>query len=635
MSEDVQAKSHLASTTNSIAKPSESDQQPQNDAIVRIDNAHTQPSLADSSHQTPCDDISASAINEMSQPSFNGLTGNEGELLLQASRIAENVRSQFSELNRRKQNLNEQLTLLDQERRNVRLWMRQLELEVQEREVQLQTRETASDERFAACEKLEAEFQEQEQVLIQSRDELTQERTRLKKNLECELDEDRSALKRLQKDVEAEQKQLCEQIERNQQEHETSLKHAQNQLKSDRIRLREELTEERFTDELRHQRDELRRDQKEWNTLRDAERTEISHERESHERQLIEHRQIFEKESDERHCELQHQSAVLENRYHFQQDHLAKTRHELGLAKKQFNLECQNTQQQFAQTETLHRLRLDQLEHYRTLLEERERSVERERELLMRSRHESEESLQADKARFVADRETWEHERQAQHTESRRQQDMLALHAENLEARRLRLDRLRAELEDTHRDTLEIRMAVEEAWAQLSQAAGGDDAKQRVEVARHALSEHYQQLQETLTRQRQELDESQGRFQQQRDEFHEERQALTNWVAERDERLRQRDKCLRDETEQLDTQEAAWRSARDRWMQEKFEAESIIRDLLKQLTELNASSNMNVNETAPNAINQPAATLSSTLAHSHNTQDLNQPASRKLDSSGN
>src|SRR3972149_2541789 len=49
----------------------------------------------------------------------------DDELLLEASQIAEHLRSQSAELDRREQALNEQLSLLDQERRRVRLWIHQ------------------------------------------------------------------------------------------------------------------------------------------------------------------------------------------------------------------------------------------------------------------------------------------------------------------------------------------------------------------------------------------------------------------------------------------------------------------------------------------------------------------------------
>jgi len=93
-------------------------------------------------------------------------------------------------------------------------------------------------------------------------------------------------------------------------------------------------------------------------------------------------------------------------------------------------------------------------------------------------------------------------------------------------------------------------------------------------------------LRETLTEQRREFDEMRQAFQQQKDEFHSEQQALTEWAATEERRLRDQSTTLKTKTEQLDMRESAWRSASHRWVTEKIEAEAVIRDLLQQLTSL-------------------------------------------------
>jgi len=168
----------------------------------------------------------------------------------------------------------------------------------------------------------------------------------------------------------------------------------------------------------------------------------------------------------------------------------------------------------------------------------------------------------------------------------RRQQDMLTLHAQNLEGRRERLDNLRAELEETHRTTLERRMAIEEAWAQLTQACGAEVAQQRLDQAQQQLSGHYRGLREALIEQRRELDEMRLVFQTQRDDVRSEQQTLSDWAATQERKLRARESDLQTQAEQLNVRESAWRAASQRWINEKIEAEAVIRDLLEQLTSL-------------------------------------------------
>jgi len=232
-------------------------------------------------------------------------------------------------------------------------------------------------------------------------------------------------------------------------------------------------------------------------------------------------------------------------------------------------------------------LRNRQLEHYRALLEEREHSVEREHTLQSRAQTVRQNELQHDVRKLAEDRSTWERMQTAQQSDIQRQHDLLNMHGQNLESRHARLDQLRSELEVTHRDNLEIRMAIEEAWSQLVQGAGQTEAKSRVDAARKALSQHYDFLRTTLAEQRQELTEAESQFQQQKDDFLKQRQATTECLAQRDETLRHREEQLRVSSAEIDARETGWREARDGWMQERIEAEHIIRGLLIQLTEFN------------------------------------------------
>ncbi len=93
-------------------------------------------------------------------------------------------------------------------------------------------------------------------------------------------------------------------------------------------------------------------------------------------------------------------------------------------------------------------------------------------------------------------------------------------------------------------------------------------------------------MREALVQERGELAQAQDLFQSQKDEFREERQTLAEWIAERDEALRRWEEKLSRDSESIGSRDAAWRSIRDRWMQEKIQGEQIIRDLLRQLTDL-------------------------------------------------
>jgi len=286
--------------------------------------------------------------------------------------------------------------------------------------------------------------------------------------------------------------------------------------------------------------------------------------------------------------QLEQERRTFDNRNRFQQEHLQKLRSELEVRQREDRIERQQTLTRIEQRDVLFDLRAAQLEHYRELLVNREESVERERRLLAASRHCFVGESGQERQRFRGERETWDQERQAQRAEIRRQQDMLTLHAENLEGRKSRLDQLRVELEETHRETLEMRMAVEEAWAQLTQASGSDAAQERVDQARSALSDHFAQLRESLAQQCQGLLNEQSQHQQQQNEFREERQKLTEWISVRDKSLQQREEQLSGEADDLQKRHASFAAENEARIAEKADTERVIRDLLKQISELTA-----------------------------------------------
>ena len=282
-------------------------------------------------------------------------------------------------------------------------------------------------------------------------------------------------------------------------------------------------------------------------------------------------------------AELHSERSVLENRIRFQQEHLEKLRSDLERAQNEHRHERQMERQSLEESAQLQLKRVRQIDLYRASVEEREKSLERERNVLAKSRRALSSTSDLDRISLQAEREAWEHERQIQQSELRRQQDLLTSHSENLESRRIRLDKLRAELEDTHRSTLEMRLAVEETWVDLTQSVGQDGARERVEQVRHALVGYYGQLHEGLVEQRREHLEAQSKFERLRTEFLDERQKLMDWIASRDSELRVAEERMRIAEADSTTRDSAWQAARDRWLLEKTEAEQVIRRLLVEL----------------------------------------------------
>ncbi len=326
------------------------------------------------------------------------------------------------------------------------------------------------------------------------------------------------------------------------------------------------------------------------------ERDQLTHDREEQTQALegLQARQQYEierlradlaGEHDQAEAALKQERVLLESRHRFQQDHLQRAMHDFEKGQDEFRREQQLLRTRQEETQAQNMLRSRQLDRQRDLLGERQKSIERERELLLKERRAMEARAAADNDSYRHERIAWVAERDSQKADIRRQQDMLALHAENLETRRQRLDRLRAELEETNRQTLELRLAVEETAAQLMQTAGSEVVKRRIDEAHAILGEYYRHTRESLMGQRQELEQARMRLQQQRDEFRGERQMLVEWVSQEERQLAAGEDELRREREAIDQREAGWRQTAQRWTNERLEAESVIRDLLRRLGE--------------------------------------------------
>lgn len=544
------------------------------------------------------------------------------EILAQASQFVDHLRVRIAELDRRDQAVAMQLQQLDQERRDLQRWKQEADQELQSTAEGLRQREATLAEKVAAQQTAIEHFQSEQADLAKRREQLEADRVRLLADVGTKVAAERERLQ--QAIAAADVDRQCREMEfdRQKQSLDAQFQAKLQEVAAAKSRVRQDITEEVLTAELRTERASLIKDREEFERVRsefiafrDRERAEIDQAREvqmaavtrvreelltqqqsqlaeleaakaAQEADLQNAQEAFARQREQQLTELRQERAVLENRLRFQQEHLAKARQEIESAQNEFRREAQRVRGQMEEGEAILRMRQSQLDRVRSLLEERERSVNREREMLFKSQRAFQQFTEHDREQIALERAEWDRERGSQLADLRRQQDMLALHANNLEGRRERLDSLRAELEETHRTTLEMRMAIEESWAQMTQACGAEVAQQRLDQAQQQLSGHYRGLRDALIEQRRELDEMRQVFQTQRDEVRAEQQTLSEWAASQERSLRARETDLQTQAEQLNVRESAWRSASQRWINEKIEAEAVIRDLLQQLTSL-------------------------------------------------
>ena len=233
---------------------------------------------------------------------------------------------------------------------------------------------------------------------------------------------------------------------------------------------------------------EQRRAEQEIDQLRRRVWDEIDGERTEHQNRLRTELQRAREEWEQSQAEGRKQFALEKSRIQFQQDHLQRTHEEVETAQNLLRVEYQKSRQRLQDMLEIQRLRDRQLVRQRAMYEHIEQSLVRRQETIVKLHQSVESHSERERERLAAERESWELKLESQSAENRRQTDILALHAENLEKRRTRLDSLRSEIETRHSELLETQLAVDEAWAQLSQVTGDDAVQTRVDQTRSQLS---------------------------------------------------------------------------------------------------------------------------------------------------
>lgn len=516
----------------------------------------------------------------------------QDELLRQASQIAEHLRGQLTELNRREQALNEQLAVLDRERREIRLSVQQLEDDLDARQQRLHSHEVELNQKIATCEGLIHELEESRAVIEADRNRLQEDQERFQQRVDTELAGERQRLVEETTALQEERERLENERESLRVQHEQAVQESEKRLSDEREAMREQaaaalaadseqLQRERdaFADEMREQREKLAEEREEIELRRQQQHAQLQQE-------LAAKRSNVEEELEQLRRQFEQQQHLVENRLRFQQEHLESLRSELAESQHDFQVEQQRSRLELFDRETICNLRSQQVNHARELLEEAAASCERERQVLKIART----NLQNERRQAVENLEQsqrlWDEERSAQAAELQRQQHLLTLHADNLEARRERLNKLRTELEETHQATLEMRIAVEESFAELMQNTGEETARQRVESARGLLAEHYRQQREFINTQRQELEAARTQSDRRLEKLDVERKRQAEWIAEREAHLQKQLDELRQQMRAVDQQQSALSEAEANQTEERLEAERVIRDLLKQISDL-------------------------------------------------
>lgn len=160
---------------------------------------------------------------------------------------------------------------------------------------------------------------------------------------------------------------------------------------------------------------------------------------------------------------------------------------------------------------------------------------------------------------------------------------------EELESRREALEQLREDLSRAHRESLEMRLAAEELWAQLSGAAPPALLTQAMGEVRRKLADHYRLAEAELEERRKELSTLEQRLADQADRVKRRQQELYGWVAKRQEELDEQSQNLVQRQTELTRQHLQIRRGAEEWQTERAGYQEEIRRLMSKLRQREAA----------------------------------------------
>lgn len=427
--------------------------------------------------------------------------------------------------------------------------------------------------------------------LIELRSNWDVERQDLRRQLASDIESERKRLTDEIKEFEQQQEREQDSLKRTRESQESAIKQARTELINDKQAFNEELKRERATHEahcatLRGQFELGLRAQFAETELRVARELEsLTQQKDAHQKAVAD---VAARLAADR-KQLDDARVMLVDEHRQQAESLAAWERKLQSESHTQTVLTQQWQRRVTETNEQHRRRRSQLDRYRELLAERELSLNREEELLARSKQAFETEQAQDRDRLTEQREMLDRQGRELLEEHKQAESAMARDSEKLKERGLRLEGLRKELEHTSLRNLEDRLAAEEALAEFIARTGEPAARQRVDEVRVVIAGQIREMTTSSNRTQAEETARLVAFTQQQVEeeaarLKKERETFTRRVHEREQELHEQESRLESKTAEWQQRESTWRHMRDSWLQERVNAEQIIRSLLDELS---------------------------------------------------
>ncbi|QDT15990.1 coiled-coil domain-containing protein [Alienimonas californiensis] len=358
----------------------------------------------------------------------------------------------------------------------------------------------------------------------------------------------------------------------------------QRELAAERAAWEQELAEERdaWEAERRAAESRLADERSALDRLRDQ-LTEDAAELDSDRDRLAADRRAFEEDQIAARDLLEQERAVLENRLNFRKAHLDRTAEELRQARGEFDARVQRVRAAMVRSAEIADGRRHGLDRFRDLLDKREESLARHAARSAEERTAAAADLAARRAAVAEDAAACELTRQESAAFTAKNRETLDARAAALDSREKSLTELREQLEAAHRETLTLRVAVEELLPRLKDAGPSAPVGLRLEESRRRVVAYLGEREESLSRRSAELEQAKRTLARQAEELETQRRLLTRWEAERRSAAAAREEELLRRAAAVAARDDLFDRARRRWSEETNKSGTMIRELLREM----------------------------------------------------
>lgn len=218
-----------------------------------------------------------------------------------------------------------------------------------------------------------------------------------------------------------------------------------------------------------------------------------------------------------------------------------------------------------------------------TYLEEAESLLAEERVDLAQQRERFEKESQALRKKLTNESDAFEQDRSAWQAEYKAMLEHAERRESEIDRRESALERLQVELQTTQREVLEMRLATEETWAQLTGLLAPAALTRSISKVRVQLADHYSHALQQINDSRGELREASAKIGAEFESLEQRRVSVEEWSLRRHEALGEAASRLEGREKELNRQQRQYEQYEARWASERESYREQIRTLLVEL----------------------------------------------------